>query len=263
MSSLGQLSAGFAHEVNNPINFIHANLAHVATYSQDLLAVIDQFQQELPHPSAELQETLAEVDLAYIQADMPNLIQSMQAGTNRIRALVTSFRNFTRLDEADHKSVDIHEGLESTLVLLQERLAATDLRSAIALQRNYGNLPLVTCYPSQLNQAFFYLLLNAIEAIDRHCEITASEAPTLSITTIASEESVQISIQDTGMGIELEVQPKIFDPFFTTKDVGQGMGLGLTNSYYIVTNLHQGTLEFTTVPKQGTTFTICLPIRTD
>ncbi len=262
MSSLGQLSAGFAHEINNPINFIRANLTHLANYTQDLLAVISQYQQEPAQPSAALQEKIQAIDLNFIQADMPRLIQSMASGAERIRNLVISFRNFTRLDEADHKAVDIHEGLESTLILLQERFAPTDLRPAIQIQREYGILPTIPCYPSQLNQAFFYLLTNAIEAIDQAVQITNLtniESPIIQIITEEDNLNITISILDNGIGIAPEIQSKIFDPFFTTKDVGKGMGLGLTNSYQIIAELHQGVLAYHSPGKQGATFTITLP----
>lgn len=262
MSSLGQLSAGFAHEINNPINFIHANLTHLANYTQDLLAVISQYQQEPAQPSAALQEKIQAIDLNFIQADMPRLIQSMASGSERIRNLVISFRNFTRLDEAAHKAVDIHEGLESTLILLQERFAPTDLRPAIQIQREYGGLPTIPCYPSQLNQAFFYLLTNAIEAIDQAVQITNLtniESPIIQIITEEDNLHITISILDNGIGIAPEIQSKIFDPFFTTKDVGKGMGLGLTNSYQIIAELHQGVLAYHSPGKQGATFTITLP----
>ncbi|MBM0744825.1 HAMP domain-containing histidine kinase (plasmid) [Phormidium sp. CLA17] len=262
MSSLGQLSAGFAHEINNPINFIRANLTHLANYTQDLLAVISQYQQEPAQPSAALQEKIQAIDLNFIQADMPRLIQSMASGAERIRNLVISFRNFTRLDEADHKAVDIHEGLESTLILLQERFAPTDLRPAIQIQREYGILPTIPCYPSQLNQAFFYLLTNAIEAIDQAVQITNLtniESPIIQIITEEDNLNITISILDNGIGIAPEIQSKIFDPFFTTKDVGKGMGLGLTNSYQIIAELHRGVLAYHSPGKQGATFTITLP----
>ncbi len=262
MSSLGQLSAGFAHEINNPINFIRANLTHLANYTQDLLAVISQYQQEPAQPSAALQEKIQAIDLNFIQADMPRLIQSMASGAERIRNLVISFRNFTRLDEADHKAVDIHEGLESTLILLQERFAPTDLRPAIQIQREYGILPTIPCYPSQLNQAFFYLLTNAIEAIDQAVQITNLtniESPIIQIITEEDNLNITISILDNGIGIAPEIQSKIFDPFFTTKDVGKGMGLGLTNSYQIIAELHRGVLAYHPPGKQGATFTITLP----
>jgi signal transduction histidine kinase len=260
MSSLGQLGAGFAHEINNPINFIDANLKHITNYGQDLLTTIAQYQQELTHPSIALQAKIAAIDLEFIQEDMPKILQSMQSGSTRIRDLVVSFRNFIRLDEADQKVVDIHQGLDSCLSLLQSRLLPTPARAAIVIQRNYGDLPPVRCYPKQLNQVFMSLITNAIEALDQ----PVCDSPLITITTAHHSDDVMIQITDNGIGIQPEIQSKVFDPFFTTKDVGQGMGLGLTNSYQIIQDMHHGRLEFTSTPTANrdgmtTTFTICLP----
>jgi signal transduction histidine kinase len=259
MSSLGQLGAGFAHEINNPINFIDANLKHIDQYAQDLLTTIAQYQQELPQPSIALQQTVEAIDLEFIQADMPKILQSMQSGSTRIRDLVLSFRNFVRLDEADQKIVDIHQGLESCLSLLQSRLQPTPSRPAIMIVQNYADLPTIRCYPKQLNQVFMSLLTNAIEALDRQ----ASDSPLITITTAHQAQDITIQITDNGIGINPEIQSKVFDPFFTTKDVGQGMGLGLTNSYQIIQDIHHGRLEFTSTAHldrgNTTTFTIYLP----
>ena len=258
MSSLGQLGAGFAHEINNPINFIDANLKHLSNYGQDLLATIAQYQQELPHPSIALQAKIEEIDLEFIQADMPKILQSMQSGSTRIRDLVVSFRNFVRLDEAEQKAVEIHDGLENCLLLLQSRLLPTTVRPAIVVQRNYADLPPIQCYPKQLNQVFMSLITNAIEALDQQ----ASDSPLITITTARQGDDVMIQIADNGIGIPPAIQAKIFDPFFTTKDVGQGMGLGLTNSYHIIQDSHHGRLEFISTPTANgggtTTFTIHL-----
>ena len=259
MSSLGQLGAGFAHEINNPINFIDANLKHLKTYGRDLLGIIEQYEQEVSKPSIELQEKLEDADLNFIKQDMQNLIASMQSGATRIRDLVVSFRSFVRLDEADQKAVNIHDGLESTLVLLQSQLNETQYRPAITIQNDYTELPLVFCYPKQLNQVFIYLITNAIEAIDRLSKVHALEQPCIVICTTRTDHQIVIEISDNGIGIETEIQSKIFNPFFTTKDVGQGMGLGLTNSYRIVSEIHHGHLKFHSQVKQGTTFKIELP----
>jgi two-component system, NtrC family, sensor kinase len=262
MSSLGQLGAGFAHEINNPINFIDANLKHIHNYGQDLLTVIAQYQQEFPQPSVALQANIEDIDLDFIQQDMPSLVKSMQSGSTRIRDLVVSFRNFVRLDEADQKAVDLHEGLDSALLLLQSRLAATSTRPEILVQKHYGPLSPVQCHPKQLNQVFMNLITNAIEAIDKQTidQRTATDTPpTIDITTAIEATAVVIQLTDNGIGIDPEIQSKIFDPFFTTKDVGQGMGLGLTNSYRIITEIHQGQLEFDPAFTPGTMFTIRLP----
>ncbi len=257
MSSLGKLGAGFAHEINNPINFIYANLDHLNHHTQDLLEIIAQYQQEFPTLSAKLNDLITDLDLEFIQQDMPDLLQSMKSGAARIRDLVASFRNFVRLDESNLKVVDIHEGIESTLVLLEGRLNPTADRSRIEVDRHY-HAPTLTCYPSQLNQVFFYLISNAIEAIDRSAQLN-SKAYGITISTQEDDTEVTITIEDNGMGIEPEIQAKIFDPFFTTKDVGEGTGLGLTNSHNVITHLHHGSLTLRSTPKQGTTLLLTIP----
>jgi signal transduction histidine kinase len=259
MSSLGQLGAGFAHEINNPINFIDANLKHIDTYGRDLLAVIAQYQQELPTPSIALQETIESIDLDFIQQDLSRLVKSMQSGSRRIRDLVVSFRNFVRLDEADRKVVQLEEGVASTLLLLQSRLEATQWRPAIQVQTDYTGMVPVQCYPKQLNQVFMSLVSNAIDAIDKLAVMMGCPHPMLQIMMADHGEQVMIQIIDNGMGIEETIQSKIFDPFFTTKDVGQGMGLGLTNSYQIIQDIHHGRLECVSRPLAGATFTVWLP----
>jgi two-component system, NtrC family, sensor kinase len=255
MSSLGQLGAGFAHEVNNPINFISANLQHVNQYSQDLLGLISRYQSELPAPSVGLQQALDNADLDFLKSDMPNLVQSMQSGADRIQNLVLSFRNFVRLDEAERKLANLHEGMDSTLLLLQNKLSATAKRPEITIEKIYNPIPNIRCCPAQLNQVFMYLLTNAIEAIDRTSE---NPQPRITISTDAEPDQIRISITDNGCGIPDAIRSKIFDPFFTTKDVGQGMGLGLTNSYKIIHDTHQGTLVVAEAT-DCTTFTITLP----
>jgi signal transduction histidine kinase len=259
MSSLGQLGAGFAHEINNPINFIDANLQHINQYSQDLLTLVAQYQQEVTQPSIALQTKVDEIDLEFIQQDMPSLVKSMQSGASRIRDLVVSFRSFVRLDEADQKMVDIHEGLESSILLLQNRLNATPKRPEIQIHRHYSQLPEISCYPKHLNQVFMSLLQNAIEAIDRLVMNQSDRQPSIQIKTMMDTTTVVIEIIDNGIGIEPNIATKIFDPFFTTKDVGQGMGLGLTNSYQIIQDMHQGELTYQSRPQQGATLIICLP----
>ncbi|NJM45746.1 MAG: hypothetical protein HC860_05880 [Alkalinema sp. RU_4_3] len=259
MSSLGQLGAGFAHEINNPINFIHANLSYLAQYSTDLLELITQYEAALPNPPASITEQRETMELAFIQEDMPSIISSMQSGSARIRDLVASFRNFVRLDEAELKRADIHESLDNTLTLLNQRLETTPYRSPISLDRQYGTIEPLTCYPAQLNQVFFYLLSNAIEGIDRLAEFE-TKVFRIVIKTTQERDRTTISITDNGMGIAPEILHKVFDPFFTTKDVGSGTGLGLTNSHYIVENSHRGSLGLTSEPKVATTLTIALPI---
>jgi signal transduction histidine kinase len=259
MSSLGQLGAGFAHEINNPINFIHANLSYLAQYSTDLLELITQYETALPHPPASITQQRETMELAFIQEDMPSIISSMQSGSSRIRDLVASFRNFVRLDEAELKQANIHESLDNTLILLNQRLETSPYRSIIQIDRQYGTLDPLTCYPAQLNQVFFYSLCNAIEGIDRLAE-RETKAFSITIKTTQESDRVTISITDNGMGIDPDILHKVFDPFFTTKDVGGGTGLGLTNSHYIIENIHKGSIHLTSSPKVATTFAIALPL---
>jgi signal transduction histidine kinase len=272
MSSLGQLGAGFAHEINNPINFIDGNLEHINQYGQDLLTLVRHYQQEVSSPSVTLQKQIKELDLEFIKQDMPSLVSSMRVGSQRIRDLVMHFRNFVRLDESEQKKVDLHEGLESTVILLQSRLKATTHRPEIQVERQYAQSAEVLCHPKQLNQVFMNLITNAIEAIDQKmaqgmaqgkaqgmAQLTPIASPTIKLVTQADETHVIVQIADNGIGIAPSIATKVFDPFFTTKDVGQGMGLGLTNSYHIIQQLHEGSLDFAPGAEQGTIFTIRLP----
>jgi two-component system, NtrC family, sensor kinase len=263
MSSLGQLVAGIAHEINNPVNFIHGNLTHARGYIAELQELVGLYQKHYPHPVAEIAETIEDLDLDFLLEDLTKLLTSMKVGTDRIREIVLSLRNFSRLDEADIKPVNIHEGLDSTLMILQGRLKATDHRPDIQIVRRYGDLPLVECYAGQLNQVFMNLISNAIDAMEAQTE----PAPTIGITTASvvlesggsTLTSTEIRITDNGGGIPIEVQQRIFEPFFTTKPVGKGTGLGLSISYQVVVDRHQGTFTCQSTPGQGTEFTIRLP----
>ncbi|MDX2229358.1 MAG: PAS domain S-box protein [Leptolyngbyaceae cyanobacterium bins.349] len=262
MSSLGQLVAGIAHEINNPINFIYGNLEYAASYTQDLLELVLAYQREHPHPSPQLHTQLAQVDLTFVQDDLPKLLTSMRNGTERIREIVKSLRTFSRLDEADMKTVDLHEGIDSALMILQNRLHTSVRGQAIRVVKHYGDLPKVECYAGQLNQVFMNLLTNAIDALDQcpdhHCE------PTIQIhTEIVNAQQVQIRIRDNGIGIPKEIQSQIFNPFFTTKPIGQGTGLGLPTSYQIVTEKHKGILTYHSTPGAGTEFIIRIPMIQD
>ncbi|NEO87124.1 MAG: response regulator [Spirulina sp. SIO3F2] len=263
MSSLGQLVAGIAHEINNPINFIHGNLKPAREYSHDLLQLVDLFCQENPQPSVAIAEHIDAMDLEFVREDLPELLQSMTVGTERIRELVLSLRNFSRLDESETKTVDLHEGLESTLLILHNRFKTQAMGSTVQIEKYYGELPLVSCYPSQLNQVFLNLLGNSLDALeDRKSSARAAETPTIWLKTrIQGSEHVQISIADNGSGIPETIQAKIFDAFFTTKPVGKGTGLGLSISHQIIVNKHCGQLWFHSTPGQGTEFVIELPIR--
>uniref|UniRef100_A0ACD5GZ93 PAS domain S-box protein n=1 Tax=Desertifilum tharense IPPAS B-1220 TaxID=1781255 RepID=A0ACD5GZ93_9CYAN len=267
MSSLGQLVAGVAHEINNPVNFIFGNLTHAQEYSQQLLGLIVLYQQHYPNPVEDIELEIEEIDLAFLVEDLPKLLDSMKIGAVRIREIVSSLRTFSRLDESDMKEVDIHEGIDSTLMILQNRTKAKVDRQAIRLVKEYGSLPLIECYPYQLNQVFMNLLTNAIDTLDeRHVQLSESaiaQIPsTITITTaILNSDWISISIADNGLGIPQAVQQRLFDPFFTTKPIGKGTGLGLSISYQIVVEKHQGRLLCHSSPNRGTEFVIEIPIR--
>ncbi|MBW4509453.1 MAG: GHKL domain-containing protein [Scytonematopsis contorta HA4267-MV1] len=259
MSSLGQLVAGIAHEINNPVNFIYGNLTYVRDYSNNLLHLTQLYQQYYPNTLPQIQEQIDETDPNFIAQDLIKIIDSMQIGTQRIREIVLLLRNFSRLDEAEFKEVDIHEGLESTLMLLQHRLTLNDNSLHINIIKEYGTLPLVNCYASELNQVFLNILNNAIDAVS---DITnkSTKQPTIWIYTQLTElNQIMISISDNGNGIPLDIQTKLFDPFFTTKAVGQGTGLGLFVSYQIIVSKHGGQLLCDSTLGYGTKFIIQIP----
>ncbi len=277
MSSLGQLVAGVAHEINNPVNFIYGNLNHASDYIQDLLNLIELYQQHYPHPSTAVQAEADAIDLPFLMEDLPKLLASMRVGTERIRQIVLSLRNFSRMDEAEMKTVDIHEGIDSTLMILQNRLKAKGSQAAIEVAKTYGNLPLVECYPGQLNQVFMNILSNAIDALEEAWDDdmlattgnTATDStappqhgPMIRVSTgLAATDRVHIIIADNGLGIPETKLQQLFDPFFTTKPVGKGTGLGLSISYQIITEKHKGELWCVSTPGQGAEFHIKIPIQ--
>ncbi|MEG4057745.1 PAS domain-containing protein [Microcoleus sp. Pol7_B2] len=261
MSSIGQMVAGVAHEINNPVNFIYGNIIPAAQYARDLLKVIYLYQQHYPQPVAEIDEELAEIEVDFIADDFPKILASMQEGANRIKQIVLSLRNFSRLDETARKVIDIHEGIESTLVILQHRLQSQVKRGEIQVIKNYAKLPKVECYPAQLNQVFMNLLVNAIDAVEESSANCTCKVNQIRIVTeVSSENQVCVRISDSGPGIRPEVQSRMFDPFFTTKPIGSGTGLGLSISYQIVKDTHGGKLECHSEVGRGTEFAIELPI---
>ena len=265
MSSLGQLVAGVAHEINNPVSFIQGNLAPAQDYVDSLIDLVRSYQTEFPQTSAGLQESVAQTDIDFIQADFPQLLNSMDKGANRITKIVRSLRTFSHLDESETKSTNLHEGLESTLLLLSSRLNATADRPEITIVRAYDQLPDVYCYPGQLNQVFMGILTNAIDAFTSEMSESSDAtilhpAPTITLTTQAHPNHVRICISDNGPGMSEAVRAQIFDPFFTTKPVGSGMGLGLAMSYQIIVANHQGSIACESAPGKGSRFTVDIPL---
>ncbi len=280
MSSLGHLVAGVAHEINNPVSFIYSNIAPASEYITDLFRLLELYQQEYPEPTPAIQQEIEAIDLKFILTDLPKLLNSMKVGAERISEIVKSLRMFSHLHEAEFKSVNLHANLDSTLMILKNRLKAQGNRPEIRVIKDYGELPEVECYAGQLNQVFMNLLNNAIDAFDpRYVKsmpmetnnnlpgtfsqtIRLTESPEIRIRSWAIDSRyVGISIADNGCGMDEEIQQKIFDPFFTTKPVGQGTGLGLATSYNIIVEKHGGELTCISTPGQGTEFIIKIPIR--
>ncbi|MBD1911466.1 MULTISPECIES: ATP-binding protein [unclassified Leptolyngbya] len=272
MSSLGQLVAGIAHEINNPVGFVSGNLSYADTYFKDLVGLLNLYQKHYPEPNPEIQTYIKNIDLEFLLDDYASLLNSMKIGTERISKIVLSLRNFSRLDEAEVKAVDLHHGIDSTLLILQNRLKAHATSSAIEVVKNYGELPLIDCYASQLNQVFLNLLSNAIDALQDRSEprtitITTSvrsacsmnESETKASDSRTDEPWVVVRIQDNGHGMAEDVRQKVFDPFFTTKPVGQGTGLGLSISHQIIVEKHHGWLTCESQAGQGTEFIIEIP----
>jgi PAS domain S-box-containing protein len=296
MSSLGQMVAGVAHEINNPVSFIYGNLHVARQYFQDLTHLIESYQQTYPNPTPEIQEVLQEIDWIFLVNDWQKLVNSMEVGAERIHQIVRSLRLFSRLDESELKPVDLHEGIDNTLLLLQHRLRAKSDTPEIEVIKNYGQIPLITCYASQLNQVFMNLLSNAIDALesqaaprritictevgdgswengdkqgsyektkrqgDKEAHKMSTPSPQIQFP-MPNSQSVIIRIADNGAGMSEDVQHQIFDPFFTTKPVGSGTGLGLAISYQIVVEKHQGHINCSSTPGQGAEFIVEIPVR--
>ena len=265
MSSLGHLVAGIAHEINNPVNFIHGNAEYLNAQVDQLLGCISLYQTHYPQPEPALQRELDHLDIEFLKADLPKLLASMTVGTDRIREIVLSLRNFSRTDEAEYKAVDVHQGIDSTLLILQHRLTEEPDRPAISVIKHYGNLPLVECYCGPLNQVFMNILSNAIDALEENTAVMNHQSPHASLgqiiirTSVINDDWVQVAIADTGPGMPQQVREKIFEPFFTTKPVGKGTGMGMPISYQIIVERHKGILDCVSTPGVGTEFIIKIP----
>ncbi|QIR39690.1 hybrid sensor histidine kinase/response regulator [Tolypothrix sp. PCC 7910] len=266
LSSLGQMVAGIAHEINNPVNFIYGNLMHANEYTQEVLNLLHLYQEEYPSPTPRIQTGLAEIDLDFIQEDLLKLLKSMNIGAKRIRDIVQSMRIFSRADEANMNAVNIHEGIDSTLIILNYRFKPKPECPGIELLKDYSQLPLIDCYAGQLNQVFMNIIANAIDALDEYnqqrsfAEIQQQPSRIEIRTTMIGKEWVAIHIADNGPGMSEEVKAKLFEPFFTTKSSGKGTGLGLSISHQIIVEKHSGSLSCQSVPGQGTEFVIQIPI---
>ncbi|MBW4513074.1 MAG: protein kinase [Scytonematopsis contorta HA4267-MV1] len=261
ISSLGQMVAGVAHEVNNPVSFINGNLSHVSQYIDDLTNLLQIYQTHYPQPVPEIESEIAAIELDYLLEDLPKMIDSMKLGTARIKDIMLSLRNFSRTDGDDKREVDIHEGIETTLMILSHRIKAKPERPAIEIIKEYTTLPKVACYPGQLNQVFMNLLANGIDALEESNQgkVYNQIDNVITISTAVSDGWVTISFADNGSGMNEEVRQKLFNAFFTTKPEGKGTGLGLSISYQIVTEKHGGTLECISSPGAGAKFVIRIP----
>lgn len=254
MSSIGNLVAGVAHEINNPVNFIHANLRPANEYFQDLLNLVKLYQEHFPNPPTKVTAQIDAINLDFLKEDLLKLLNSMRVGTDRIREIVLSLRNFSRHDESECKRVNIHQGIDSTLMILQHRLKQTRENSEILVIKDYDQLPPIECYSGQLNQVFMQLLNNAIDSVSAQCMEEQGEIKIK--TQLISNNRISIKISDNGLGIPQEIQSKLFDPFFTTKPVGKGTGLGLFISHQIVVNKHSGNLYCNSQIGQGAEFVV-------
>ncbi|MCY6492784.1 PAS domain-containing sensor histidine kinase [Leptolyngbya sp. GGD] len=260
MSGIGQLVAGVAHEINNPISFVYGNITPANEYFQSLLRLLRLYQKHYPNPDLEIQAEIDEIGLDFLEEDLQKLLKSIRSGAERVRQIVLALRNFSRLDETGMKPVDLHQGLDNTLLILQNRLQSKKGLPAIQVFHQYGELPLVNCDASQLNQVFINILSNAIDAIETRLQVSTTFVPTITITTKQQGGAIVIYIQDNGVGMMPEVMQRLFEPFFTTKPVGQGTGLGLSVSYQIIEK-HGGTIRVTSELGQGSQFAIILPIK--
>ncbi|MBF2009156.1 MAG: response regulator [Chlorogloeopsis fritschii C42_A2020_084] len=262
ISSLGQVVTGIAHEVNNPLGLISTNLYYASNYVEELVKLIHLYQKKFPYPGSDIEEKIEAMDLVHILKDVPKLISSMKVGTDSIRSTMQSLQNFSRADGERKKAVDIHEGLEVTLMILQHRLKAKPKRPAIQVIKEYGNLPKIECYPGQLNQVFMNLLINAIESLDESIFVEENAKiiyPQIRITTSIDKQQVTIRIANNGIEIKDLAPNQIFQPFFSLQPQETGNGLGLSISYQIITENHGGTLQYISLSGEGTEFLIQIP----
>lgn len=277
MSALGLLVAGIAHEINNPVNFIHGNLQYAAEYAHDILDLLQCYQETSCSSHQVIAKKIKINDFDFIREDFIRLMKSMEYGTQRIQEIVQSLRTFSHLDEAEFKAVDIHEGINSTLMILQSRLKSQPNRPEITVIQEYGSIPLIECYAGKLNQVFLNIITNAIDALEQKLDneqkfyqkpgidclqstfYSSHFIPKIHIITELVDSWIKIYISDNGWGMDKEVTQQIFNAFFTTKPVGKGMGLGLFISYQIIVENHQGKLEYNSTPGIGTEFVIMIP----
>lgn len=262
LSSLGQMLAGIAHEINNPVNFIFGNLTYIETYVSDLLRLVQAYQERYPEPGDDIQTLLEDIDYEFLTQDLEKTLDSTRLGIERIIQIVLSLRNFSRQDQAEMRLSNLHEGIDSTLLILGHRL-----KQGIEIIKQYGELPPIECYPAQLNQVFMNILNNAIDALeDNSASANAQNSSQTSLnkqifiqTKRQDDNWIEVRIRDTGSGIPADILDKLFNPFFTTKPVGKGTGLGLSICQQIIKN-HQGSLDVVSQPGQGTEFIIQLLI---
>lgn len=267
MSSLGQMVAGVAHEINNPVSFIYGNISYASQYIRDLLQLVELYQKHYPEPAVEIQQCIDNIDLEFLTEDLLKILSSMKMGADRIREIVLSLRNFSRLDDSVKKPTNLHEGIDNTLLILHNKLRARGDYPEIKVIKDYGKIPLIECYAGQLNQVFMNLLSNSIDALEDACNqkrraaVSNDWEPTISIRTEAlNENSICIRISDNAIGMTEDVRSRLFDPFFTTKPMGKGTGLGLAISYRIVAEKHAGALSCRSTVGEGTEFAIEIPV---
>lgn len=263
MSALGQIVAGIAHELNNPLSFVYGNLDHAKEYTQSFLSLLMLYQKHYPFPNSEILAAMEEMEFDFIKDDIEEVLQSMMTGAERIQSIVQSLQTFSRLNESEFKQIDLHEAIESTLTVLQTRFRAQNGRPEVFIHKDYGDLPPLKCYAGQLNQVFMSILNNAIDAIEQRvseAENQTDQGLILIKSNVQPDQKIEILFQDNGVGIAPELINRVFDPFFTTKAVGKGTGLGMAIAHQIITQQHGGTLICTSELGQGTIFKLTLPL---